>query len=205
MDKRQIAEAYDRFAPWYDLVEGVPDWLLGIRGLRRRVLARARGRVLEVAAGTGRNLPHYPARCRLTAVDLSGGMLARLRRRLAEAGRGASVARMDTQALAFPDGVFDTVVDTMALCTYPDPRRALREMSRVCRPDGRILLVEHGRSRLPALARFQDRHDRWLVESVGCHWNRDPLELVETAGLSVRAVRRTVAGVFYALTAAPAS
>lgn len=205
MDKREIGEAYDRFAPWFDLVEGVPDVLLGVRRLRARVLSRARGRVLEVAAGTGRNLPHYPPGCRLTAVDLSGGMLARLRRRFENEGRDVPLARMDTERLGFPDAVFDTVVDTMALCTYPDPLRALREMSRVCRPDGVVLLVEHGRSRWPTLARFQDRHDGWLAESVGCHWNRDPPGLVEEAGLSLRDVRRTVAGVFCGLAAEPAS
>lgn len=205
MDKQEVVEAYDRLAPWFDLVEGVPDVLLGVRRLRRRVLSRARGRVLEVAAGTGRNLPHYPAGCRLTAVDLSGGMLARLRRRLEGAASDVALARMDTEELGFPDDAFDTVVDTMALCTYPDPLGALREMSRVCRPDGRLLLVEHGRSRWPALARFQDRHDGWLAGSVGCHWNRDPTGLAETAGLSVRAVRRTVVGVFSGLVAGPAS
>lgn len=204
MDKREVERAYDRVAPWFDLVEGIPDHLLGVRRLRSRILSHARGRVLEVAAGTGKNFPHYGPDCRLTVTDLSRRMLERYRRRLEASGRNASLLRMDTEELAFPDGVFDTVVDSMALCTYPAPLVALREMSRVCRAGGRILLVEHGRSRWPVLAGFQDRHEDFLAEPLGCRWNRDPERLADEAGLDVRSVERTVLGVFYGIVAAPA-
>lgn len=199
MDKRKIRDVYDDLAPWYDVLEGVPDLLLGSRRLRREIVGEAAGRVLEVAVGTGKNLPHYPRGCRVFGIDLSPGMLARARRR----ERAGPLARMDVEALAFPDGCFDTVVDSMALCTFPEPVTALREMTRVCRRDGRVLLVEHGRSDHPAVGRFQDRHVHWLSDRVGCHWNREPDELVEAAGLEVVRVHRTFLGIFQGIVAQP--
>jgi len=204
VDKDEIRAAYDRLAPWYDLLEVVPDRVLGVARWRRRLLTRARGEVLEVALGTGRNLPHYPPECRVTGLDASGGMLERARGR--EASRGAeapSLVRGDAERLPFRADAFDTVVDSMALCTYPRPVRALREMSRVCRPGGRILLLEHGRSSREAIGRFQDRHEGFLAHRVGCHWNREPADLVTRAGLRTVSADRGLAGVIHAIEAAP--
>lgn len=198
MDKTEIRDAYDRLAPWFDLLEGVPEYLLGTWRLRRELLAAAEGRVLEVAVGTGRNLPYYPAGCRIVGVDLSSGMLDRARRK-ASRRRRVRLARMDTEALAFADATFDTVVDSLTLCTYPDPVGALHEMARVCRPEGRMLLLEHGRSDRGWLAGWQDRHQRWLADRAGCHWNREPRRLVEQAGLPVRRARRSVLGVYHVI------
>jgi ubiquinone/menaquinone biosynthesis C-methylase UbiE len=110
---------------------------------------------------------------------------------------------MDAEALAFRGDSFDTVVDSMALCTFPDPVEGLREMARVCRPGGRILLVEHGRSDRGPVGRFQDRHVGWLADRVGCHWNREPGELAEEAGLEVVRARRTFLGIFHGIVARP--
>lgn len=203
MEKREIRETYDRVAPWFDVLEAIPEVLLGSRRVRGDVLAHARGRVLEVAVGTGRSLPHYPAGCRVVGVDLSPGMLARCRRRARRLGRRVPLAVMDAEALGFPAAIFDTVVDAMALCTFPDPVRALREMARVCRPGGRILLVEHGRSSRDALGRWQDRHVAWLERQAGCHWNREPRELAEEAGLTVVGHRRRLLGIFHGIVATP--
>lgn len=204
MEKREVRSAYDRFAPWYDLLEAVPDRLLGVARLRRALAQRARGRVLEVAVGTGRNLRYHPSGHDLTAVDLSPGMLDRARERAGELHRPVRLALMDTERLGFRDGSFDTVLDSLALCTYPDPVRALREMSRVCRPGGRVLLLEHGRSERDLLGRWQERHDRLLVESVGCHWAREPRHLAEEAGLGVTSVDRRLLGIFQLIEAKPA-
>lgn len=199
----EIRDKYERFAPWYDWVESVPEWL-GLAAERRRLLARAEGAVLEVAAGTGRNFPYYPAGVHVTAVDLSPAMLEAARRRAARVGLDARIAVMDASALDFPDGRFDTVVSTCSLCTFPDPLGALREMSRVCRPDGRILLLEHGRSERAWLGRWQDRRAEAHARTVGCYWNREPLDLVRRAGLAPMTARRRLLGVLHAIEARPA-
>ncbi|MFQ5852614.1 MAG: class I SAM-dependent methyltransferase [Candidatus Binatia bacterium] len=154
--KKQILEKYEKFAPWYDLVEGVPD-LLGLRKLRRRLLEKASGKVLEVAAGSGKNFPHYPRSCQLTAVDLSPAMLAIARKRAEKLGLNVDFEIMDAERLNFADRSFDTVANSLSLCTYPEPLMALQEMARVCRPDGRLLLLEHGRSDTGWLGRWQDK------------------------------------------------
>lgn len=201
--KERVRRTYDRLAPWYDLLEAVPDRLLGMASWRRRLLARARGRVLEVAVGTGRNLGHYPAGCRIVGLDGSRGMLERARdRRVPGDGRPVLV-QGDTERLPFPASTFDTVVDSLALCTYPQPLRALREMTRVCRSDGRILLLEHGRSSWEPLGWLQDRRHGMLSHRAGCRWNRRPREIVEASGLELRSARRGRLGIFHAIEARP--
>ena len=126
-----LQEKWDRASRWYDLAIVALEVVV-FRRLRSRLLKSAVGRVLEVAAGSGLNLVHYPEGLDIIAVDLSPSMLIRARNRGA---RKAAV--MDAQHLAFRDGSFDTVVSTLGTCTFPDPVEALREMRRVCRPGGR--------------------------------------------------------------------
>jgi ubiquinone/menaquinone biosynthesis C-methylase UbiE len=110
---------------------------------------------------------------------------------------------MDAQKLEFPDASFDTVTSALSTCTFPDPIQALQEMKRVCRTDGLILLLEHGHSRLPWLANFQDRNVlKHYHRHAGCRWNQDPLDLVKAAGLIVRSSKRFGLGMFHAITAA---
>lgn len=163
----EVRARYDRAARWFDLLE-TPVELLLLHGLRRRLAALVRGRVLEVAAGTGRNLSYYPRDLPVVISDLSHGMLARAQ---GKAPGAAILAHLE--ALPFPDGSFDTVVVTLALCTVPDPVGAVREMARVCRPGGRLLLLEHVRSRSPLLAWLQGRLTPWQVRRLGCHLDRD--------------------------------
>lgn len=198
---RELAEKYRRLAPRYDLRRLVFDGL-GLGKLRRRLASRAGGRTLEVAVGTGGNLPHYRRDAEITGVDLSPEMLSRAKNRSVRIGRKTAFARMSTEKLAFPDASFDTVIDSLALCTYADPVAALREMRRVCRPGGRILLLEHGRSHKPRLGRWQDRRDARKGEP-GCRWSRDPVRLVRRAGLHPASVERRLLGVFQLIEARP--
>jgi ubiquinone/menaquinone biosynthesis C-methylase UbiE len=202
MTRQEISQKYDRFAQWYDVVEGVPN-LLGIRKLRQRMLWRASGRVLEVAVGTGKNLPYYPTGCEIIAVDLSREMLKVARERGTKLSMNISFLLADAQALPFSDHSFDTVVSSLSTCTFPNPVIALREMARVCKPAGRIFLLEHGRSDRKWLARWQDHHADQFSKPLGCHWNREPLELVRQAGLKVDNSRRVFFGVFHQIEAAP--
>ena len=191
----EIREKYDCFARRYAVME-IPQELLGVRKLRSRMLRKAAGDVLEVAAGTGINLPHYPAGCRVTAVDISPAMLGIAEERARKLGMEAAFRVMDAEALEFPDESFDTVVSTLSVCTFPDPVSALREMSRVCRRNGRILLLEHGRSDRERLGRWQDRREDRHARQLGCHWNREPLHIARQAGLDVAHYRRTFLGIF---------
>ena len=155
---RDLHEKWDRASRWYDFATAALEALL-FRRLRSQLLKSAVGRVLEVAAGTGPSLAHYPAGLHIIAADLSQAMLVKARQRGA---REAAV--MDAQHLAFRDASFDTIVSTLGTCTFPDPVQALREMRRVCRSGGRILLLEHGRSDRTGLAAWQDRHaGKWAA------------------------------------------
>ena len=190
---RELQGKWDRASGWYD-VATVPLEVLLFRRFRSRLLKSAVGSVLEVAVGTGSNLAWYSPGVDVTVVDLSTGMLSRARQR-----GGAAVAIMDAQRLAFGDHSFDTVVSTLSTCTFPDPVKALREMHRVCRPGGRILLLEHGRSNRPAIAAWQDRrapkHAAWL----GCWWNREPLDNVRRAGLEPVVATRGFFGMLHVI------
>jgi len=199
---QEIAQKYDRFARWYDFLEAVPN-LLGVGNLRRKLFPRASGNVLEVAVGTGTNLRYYPPSCRITAVDLSREMLKVACERAAKLSMRARFVLVDGEALPFHNQSFDTVVSSLSTCTFPNPVPALKEMARVCRRDGRVLLLEHGRSDREWLGRWQDRHADKFASRLGCHWNREPLELVRDAGLHIITVRRNFFGVFHEIQAAP--
>lgn len=201
-ERAEIRRKYDRFARAYALAEPLQE-LLGVGRLRRTLLRRAAGRVLEIAAGTGANLRYYPGDCRILAVDLSPGMLDRARRKAVRLEREVPFLIMDGEDLAFPDRSFDTVVSSLSLCTFPDPLAALGEMRRVCRKEGRILLLEHGRSDREWLGRWQDRRADLHARALCCHWNREPLELVRRAGLTPIAARRTFFGILHHIEAAP--
>ncbi|MFC6825591.1 class I SAM-dependent methyltransferase [Halopelagius fulvigenes] len=152
---------------------------------RRRQFATAEGRVLDVACGTGPNFRYLPASVELVGIDISPEMLANARERLDELGRDDTLREMDAQDLDFDDDEFDTVISSLSTCTFPDPVAALREMSRVCTPSGRILLVEHGKSDFGPFARFQEWRADAHYEKMGCRWTQEPLELVAEAGLPV--------------------
>ena len=165
----------------------------GFRDTRRGLLAQARGRVLEVGAGTGLNVALYPDEVvELVFVEPDEGMAGRLRRRVAESGRTATVVSATAESLPFPDHSFDTVVATLVLCSVENVDRSLAELRRVLKPGGRLLFAEHVRSDDPKLGRWQDRLDRpwWGLISMGCHCNRRTLEAIKAAPLDVEQVDR---------------
>ena len=203
MDPSEVREKYDAFAPSYNRAEWLLELLFGIRRMRRELLQSARGRVLEVAIGTGASLAGYPTDCSVTGVDISGGMMQQVGRQDGRPARPVTLAQMDTHRLAIADGVFDTVFDSLCLCTYDEPVKALQEMARVCRPGGKILLLEHGRSSSRSLGRLQDKWAEWHKSALGCVWNREPQELVAAAGLNITSQRRKLFGVFHILEVSP--
>jgi ubiquinone/menaquinone biosynthesis C-methylase UbiE len=150
---------------------------------RRKLLAPAEGRVLEVGAGTGFNLPHYPTGVsELVVTDRLDGMLERARKRAAQAGREVVTKRVTGESLPYEDGSFDTVVASFVLCSVDEQDTVLAELRRVLKPGGRYLFLEHVRSADPEVARKQDRYEGlWKAVCFGCHCNRDTLPRIEAA------------------------
>jgi ubiquinone/menaquinone biosynthesis C-methylase UbiE len=161
----------------------------GMRERRRALLARAHGRVLEIGAGTGLNLAHYPAAVTgLVVTEPDDRMRSLLERRAT--GR-ATVSDAPAEALPFPGGSFDFVVSTMVLCTVADPEAALGEIRRLLAPGGRFLFIEHVRADTPRLARWQDRLEApWRAFGEGCRCNQPTLGLLADGGLEVERLER---------------
>jgi ubiquinone/menaquinone biosynthesis C-methylase UbiE len=168
-----IAALYDRM--------GAASERAGLAARRRDLLASAHGRVLEVGAGTGLNLEHYPEGVEeLVLVEPERAMVRKVEQRLRELGRVARIVEADAEALPFADGSFDAVVCTLVLCNVGNPQFALREMRRVLRPGGSFLFLEHVRSDDPRTARLQDRiNPVWRFVSNGCNCNRRTLSFIE--------------------------
>ena len=152
----------------------------GLRDHRRALVGRARGRVLEIGAGTGLNLDHYgPEVTELVLTEPEEPMAKRLRARVTT----GEVVGAGAEQLPFPDDSFDTVVSTLVLCTVPDQERAIAEIRRVLKPDGQLLFLEHVRSHDPKTAKWQDRlHGPWKAFGNGCHCNRDTAAALTGAG-----------------------
>jgi ubiquinone/menaquinone biosynthesis C-methylase UbiE len=177
------ARLYDRMV--------APGERAGMRERRARLLRSARGRVVEIGAGTGLNLAHYPeAVDELVLTEPGESMAGRLRPRLQAAGLSSDVVRAEAEALPFADQSVDTVVSTIVLCTVKDPGQALREVARVLRPGGELLFIEHVRSDSDRLARWQDRLMRpWRNVANGCHCNRRTVELLRAHGFELVELR----------------
>jgi ubiquinone/menaquinone biosynthesis C-methylase UbiE len=172
-----MAPRYDRDISFFEKVQ--------FGGGREWVCSRASGDVLEVAVGTGRNLPFCPMDAALTGVDLSPAMLAIARSRAAQLGRDVDLREADAEDLPFADGSFDTAVCTLSLCTIPDHQRAIAEMARVLRPGGRLLLLDHIGSRWWPVWAVQRLIDVYTVRTAGEYMTRRPASMLAAAGLEI--------------------
>ncbi|KAF9970923.1 hypothetical protein BGZ73_006203 [Actinomortierella ambigua] len=259
---------FDGLAPGYDSEVNLHEYLLGIQRRRKRLLKQARGRVLEIAAGTGRNVDYYPKGCcdEIVFSDFSDGMMAVLKKKVEESELGkrynyqvrrqatlnheyqqkmqqweqqhgqtimttedaavstaatsapshiasqpqpqapASVIdtkirfeSMNAASMPYPDQSFDTVVDTFGLCSFEDPVAVLREMKRVLKPGGQILLLEHGNSSWQFMQSMQAKHLERHVDKYGCYWNREIEHAVREAGLTIKENERSQLGTLFYL------
>jgi ubiquinone/menaquinone biosynthesis C-methylase UbiE len=159
----------------------------GMADRRSALLSQATGRVLELGAGTGLNLPHYPEDLEeLVLTEPSPPMVGRLERRAKRSRIPSSVMVADAEQLPFEDDSFDTVVSTLVLCTVDHPQQAIVEIARVLRPGGRLLFLEHVRADTPRLARWQDRlHRPWHAFAAGCNANRPTVDMLRESPLQV--------------------
>jgi len=176
---RMFAAGYDTFMARSEKA--------GLRAHRQALLARVKGRVLEIGGGTGANLPFYGSGVEeLVITEPEEPMARRLERKLGDYSLPARVVRAPAEELPFEDGSFDFAVSTLVLCTVDDPARALAEIHRLLKPGGQLLFVEHVRSDEPRLARWQDRlNGLQLRVGHGCNCNRRTLESIKAAGFSI--------------------
>lgn len=193
-ETERVRRLQDREAPRYDRNISIFERILFGDG-RQWVCERARGHVLELAVGTARNLPHYPADVTLTAIELSPEMLAIGRRRAEQLGRPVDLRVGDAQALEFPDASFDTVVCTLGLCTIPDPRLAVAEARRVLRPGGKLLLLEHVRSPVRAVRAIERLLEPLAVRFAADHLTREPLDYLRAEGFEIERLKRSKLGI----------
>lgn len=192
--KRRAQQVWDRQAAHFDRQMGFWEGVL-FEGDREWACSQARGDVLEVAVGTGRNLSHYPPGVRITGIDLSPAMLAHARRRAQEIRADAQLREADAEELPFDDASFDTVVCTYSLCSIPDPQQALKEIARVLRPGGSLILAEH-----VASPNRYVRAVQWLMHQVTYrlaleHMLRRPQVMVAVADLRPVHTKRRKAGI----------
>lgn len=164
----------------------------GMREIRRETLTAARGRTIDIGAGTGINVELYPEGVtELVLAEPDEHMLKHLRPKVPTWGRDVDVVQAGADRLPFDADSFDTAVFTLVLCTVPDPAAALKEAARVLKPGGELLFVEHVRSPEPGLARWQDRLERpWRFLGDGCHCNRDTVATIEASPFEVDRVER---------------
>ena len=167
--------------------------LAGLRRQRRRLLASARGRVVELGAGTGLNLRHYPDGLEaLILVEPDAAMRRRLARRVRGSGSVAHIVEASAERLPLADHSVDTIVATLLLCTVDEPQRVLDEIARVLRPHGELLFVEHVRADSARLARWQDRLcGPWRRFACGCRCNRATVELMRACGFELETAEAT--------------
>jgi ubiquinone/menaquinone biosynthesis C-methylase UbiE len=190
----RVRRIFDKQAPKYDRSMARFERLL-FSGNREWACSQATGDVLEIACGTARNLAHYPTAVKLTGIELSPQMAELGRERAKELGREIDIQVGDAEALNLPDESFDTVICTYGLCTIPDDRAAVREVKRVLRPGGRMLLAEHVRSPNRIVRTIQRLIAPLAYRFGGDHLLREPLEHLTTAGFEIETVRRTKAGI----------
>jgi ubiquinone/menaquinone biosynthesis C-methylase UbiE len=189
----KVRRVWEKGAPDYDKQIAFFE-KIWFGGGRQWLGARARGRVLEVAIGTGLNLPFYPADTTIAGIDLSPAMLAIARQRAADLGLQVDLHTGDAQALPFDDAAFDTVVCALSLCTIPDPAAAIAQMRRVLVPGGRLLLFDHVGSSWPPIWAGQWLLERVTIRAAGEHFTRRQLPLVRAAGFDIVEVERLKAG-----------
>jgi ubiquinone/menaquinone biosynthesis C-methylase UbiE len=196
----RVRRIYDESADGYDRKIQIPERLLFGSG-RQWATSLAAGRTLEVAVGTGRNLPYYDQCVALTAVDLSGRMLALAEQRAAALSREVDFRVADAQALPFDDASFDTVVATLALCSIPDDRAGTAEMARVLKPHGRLVLLDHVRSPFAPVRAVQRALEPLFLRFETDHLLREPERRVQEVGLDIEHCTRSKLGLVLRLVA----
>jgi len=191
-DSAAIKKRYDRIAPYFEGLEAVMEGLF-FKNWRKRLWAKVDGyHVLEVGVGTGKNFDYYPADARITAIDFSQEMLKQAAHKKARKNISVELNLMDAQSLSFADNSFDTVIGSFVFCSVPLPIKGLKELYRVCKPGGQVLLLEHVLSSKPVIAKIMNFMNPAIVALVGANINRNTIKNIKACGFaSVRVDERS--------------
>jgi len=182
LDSAQIQQRYDRLAPYFDCLEAMMEGLF-FKSWRTKLWESVEGQhILEVGVGTGKNFDHYPAGARITAIDFSPKMLEQARNKKNRKHSNVDLELMDVQSLHYASNSFDTVVGSFVFCSVPSPMKGLKELHRVCKPGGRVLLLEHVISSRPVLAGVMNLLNPLVVSLVGANINRNTVKNVQACG-----------------------
>lgn len=208
-DIQRIARIYDSRADHWDEREAVAENKLVGESYRRGVAAELRGNVLEIGVGTGETLRRLQAVgnravTSYTGVDISTGMLGQAARYKGAMPFPVTLLQANAESLAmFADGTFDTVTGSLVLCTVPDQEAALREMARVVKPDGTIVLLEHVLSSNPLVKPAMKALAPLQVRAMGCHIDRRTNQIIRKLGFRVEQDRSRILGIFHLIVARP--
>lgn len=184
----KTAKKYDRFSRIYDLFEG-PMERGAFSKYRKKALSLAKGKVLEIGVGTGKNLPHYPKDVEVIGIDFSKGMLEKAEKKRKELGlENVKLLLMDAQNMEFEDNTFDTVVSTFVFCTVPDPTKGLKEAYRVLKPGGKAIFLEHMKSESKLLNIPLYIMDPVMRALLGTSMVRETQKHIEKAGFKIERV-----------------
>ncbi|MEC4748262.1 class I SAM-dependent methyltransferase [Methylomicrobium sp. Wu6] len=182
LDSAQIQQRYDRLAPYFDCLEAMMEGLF-FKSWRTKLWESVEGQhILEVGVGTGKNFDYYPAGARITAIDFSPKMLEQARNKKNRKHSNVDLELMDVQSLHYASNSFDTVVGSFVFCSVPSPMKGLKELHRVCKPGGRVLLLEHVISSRPVLAGIMNLLNPLVVSLAGANINRNTVKNVQACG-----------------------
>jgi ubiquinone/menaquinone biosynthesis C-methylase UbiE len=194
---------YNRIAFLYNLIEA-PMERLRFASWRQKLMGRIAGpTALEVGVGTGKNLIFYPDNVNITAIDLSPRMLERARKRANILNLNVNLKEMNVQHMDFADDSFDTVFATFVFCSVPDPVAGLQALRRVCKPDGKLLLLEHVRPQSFVLGLIFDLFNPIIVRMMGANINRQTINNIWQAGWQIKAEERLSSNIVRMIEAVP--
>ncbi len=179
----KIRKRYDRVSRVYDKLEYMMDSMVQTEW-RLELMKELEGTVLEVGVGTGRNIEYYPNNIEITAIDFSPKMLEKAKRKADKYNKKVDLKLMDVQNLEFNDNTFDLIFTTCVFCSVPDPIRGLQEMKRVCKKEGKIIMIEHVRSEQKVLGLIMDVFNPVVVNTFGANINRRTVDNAKRAGLN---------------------
>ncbi|UZQ48920.1 class I SAM-dependent methyltransferase [Clostridium kluyveri] len=181
INSEKIRKRYNRASKFYDILES-PMEMMSLKEWRINLMKELKRKVLEVGVGTGKNIEYYPDNIDITAIDFSEKMLGKAREKAQKYNKQVTLLQMDAQDMDFQDNTFDMVFTTCVYCSVPDPIKGLKEMRRVCKPNGKIIMIEHVRSEKKILGLIMDILNPIVVNTYGANINRKTVQNVYNAG-----------------------